>query len=436
MLINKMVSQNRFLLWEKKRKSTYIVFLVLYFLMGLEIGCVNATLWIYVSTVLKTNNPELFYGLIVGCFFAPPILFSPVVSRFADKTRRVKLCLIAVIFLSIAGSILYTINTSPLFPLFGRFLSGFTMAVTPLMVSEVARSYPKENVSKKLIMINGSRLLGYACGPCLSIFCFKTDFWIGSIHITYANVIGPILFVICCITMVFVIFFTHDLSREYDMKAETMERKDIHSASAFSTTKKIFQTKDTLVMIIICIFFGIMDQINFRILPMIVITRLNFSYSVLNVLLMGVAFANIVLVAFLLSQKMSSREVYYAGVISLLSVVLTSLLLLLLYYRVGNVTGWYVMLVVNLLCNVVSFLADQTFTVLVCAKLAHSCNQGLLEGVRLFSIQSGRVVGATCIGMYYSHMKFFYPAATALSIMLLILLILRRKSLSNPVPII
>ncbi|XP_057310702.1 uncharacterized protein LOC130648665 [Hydractinia symbiolongicarpus] len=431
-----MVSQDRFLLWKKKRNSTYIVFLVLYFLMGLELGCVNATLWIYVSTVVKPNNPELFYGLIVGCFFAPPILFSPVLSRFADKTRRVKLCLISVIYLSIAGSILYTIHTSPLFPLFGRFLSGFTMAVTPLMVSEVARSYPKEKVSQKLMMINGSRLIGYACGPCISIFCFKTDFWIGSIHITYANVIGPVLFVICCIILVVVLIFTHDLSREYDMKAESMERKNIPSASAFSTTKKIFQTKDTLLMIIICIFFGVMDQINFRILPMIVITRLNFSYSVLNILLMGVAFANIALVAFLLSWRISNKEVYYTGIISLLSVILTSLLLLLLYYRVGHVTGWYVMLIANLLCNVVFFLSDQTFAVIVCAKLAHSCNQGFLEGVRLFSIQSGRVVGAICIGMYYSHMKFFYPSTTALSIMLLTLLILRRKTLSNPVPVI
>lgn len=199
---------------------------------------------------------------------------------------------------------------------------------------------------------------------------------------------------------------------------------------------KLLQTKDTLLKIIFCIFFGIIEQSTFRILPMIVITRSDFSYSFLNGLLMGVAYTNIFLVAFLIFWKLSGREVYYTVVTSFLSKI-TTLLLFLLYNQIGNnVTLRYMMLVVTLLCNVVYFLADHTFSVITSAKLAHSCNQGVLECVRLFSFQSGHVIDSVCVGVYYSYMNVFYHVLTTLSVVLFTLLILRRKTLSNPLPIV
>lgn len=437
-----MISQLELLKWKKKRTSTYCVFLLLYFLIGLEFGSINATLWIYVSTVLKTGNDKFYYGLINAGFFIPSLFFPPVVSRFVDKTRRVKLCLIIIINLSIAGSCLYTIHFSPIFPFLGRFLSGFGIAMSPLIVSEVARSYKKAELMQRLPALNGSRMFGYAFGPCISIFFMKTNFMIGSIRITYANIIGPILFVISFVLLFAVVFFTHDLSREYDLKADTMDKleeenyKISSNISTLNTLKKIFKTTDTCLVIVMCLFFGIMDQTMFRTVPILIINNLHFKYVFLNGSLVGFAVLNSILIFALVYWKMSNNDVYLTGIASFISIILTTFLLFLLYHRVGSVVAWCITIFLTMCMLVLFMLSDQTFTVVICAKLANSCNQGFLEGIRIVFIQTGRIIGGLFLGIYYGHMNVCYPVVNVVAILFLTIVISRKRTLSNPVPVI
>lgn len=293
-----MLSQTELSCWKTKRSSTYLVFMFFYFVIGLELGCINATLWIYVSTLLKTGNDKLYYGLINAAFYVPSLFFPPIVSRFVDKTRRTKLCLISILCLSLAGSILFPIYVSPLFPLVGRFLSGFTIAVSPLMLSEVARSYTSKELMQRIPLLNGSQVFGYGFGPLISIFFTKVNFWIGWIHITYANVIGPVLFLVNLALLFAVIFFSYDLSREYDMKSHTngknKERKDylVGSESTVDILKRIVQNTDTLLIVTISVFFGIVDQLMCRVLPVLIIDELHFSYTFLNASFIGFSVFN------------------------------------------------------------------------------------------------------------------------------------------------
>ncbi|XP_057310610.1 uncharacterized protein LOC130648576 [Hydractinia symbiolongicarpus] len=404
-----MVSQNDLLKWKKKRASTYVVFLFVYFLIGMEMGCINATLWIYVSTLLKTDNDGLYYGLISTAFFVPSLFFPPIVTRIVDKTRRVKLCLICIMFLSISGSILYPIHVSPLFPLVGRFLSGFSIAAGPLMISEVARSYASKELMQRIPLLNGIMMFGYAFGPCVSVLFLNANLWIGQIHITYANVIGPFLLIVTVVLLIAIIFFSHDLSREYDMKLDTTETNEYNrTETIFDTIKRMFCAPDSLLIIIISVFFGIADQLIFRVLPLLIIQKLNFSYAFLNVVLVGLSLLNTVLIIVLVYRKMSDQQIYYIGVLSVVSIMITSLLQLLIYHKVGNVFVWYIWIILTAITSVVFLLSDHAFSVVVTAKLSFSCNQGFMEGVRTLSLQSGRIIGGVMIGAYYEYMNVFY----------------------------
>lgn len=437
-----MLSETEFLQWKKKRTSTYVVFLFFYFLIGIELGCINATLWIYVSTLLKTGNDKLYYGLINAAFYVPSLIFSPIVSRFVDKTRRMKLCLIGILCLSIAGSILYPIHTSPVFPLVGRFLSGFNIAVAPVMIAEVARSYTSKELMQRIPLLNGIIAIGYAFGPCISILFINIDFWIGGIHITYANVIGPVLFLISVAILLTVIFLSYDLSREYDMKRDTTEANEFNSCklsrseSTMDIIKRILQTADTLLVVTLSVFYGIVDQMMFRVLPILIIDKLHFSYTFLNVSFVACSALNTALVLILVCWKMSDKQLYYTGLVSVISIMIITSLQLLTYHKVGNEKTWYLWIIITLFTLMIFVLSDQTFGVVICAKLAFSYNQGFIEGVRTFAIQSGRIIGGILIGAYFEYMNAFYIGINVVLILFLFVMISRRRTLSNPVPVI
>ncbi|XP_057293811.1 putative transporter AmpG 1 [Hydractinia symbiolongicarpus] len=437
-----MLSQTELLQWKKKRTSTFLVFVVFYFLIGLELGCINATLWIYVSTLLKTGNDKLYYGLITAAFYVPSLFFPPIVTRFVDKTRRMKLCFIGVLCLSIAGSILYPIHTSPVFPLAGRFLSGFNIAFAPVIISEVARSFTSKELMQRIPLLNGIIMIGYAFGPCVSILFINIDFWIGEIHITYANVIGPVLFLISVAILLSVVFLSYDLSREYDMKRDTTEvneytsSKPSRSESTMDIMKRILQTADALLIITLSVFYGIVDQIMFRVLPILIIDKLNFSYAFLNWSFVALSALSTALVLVLVCWKMSDKQLYYTGLVSVISIMIVTSLQLLTYHKVGNEKTWYLWIIITLFALILFLLSDQAFSVVICAKLAFSYNQGFIEGVRTFAVQSGRIIGGLLIGVYFEYMNVFYIGINVVLILFLFVMISRRRSLSNPVPVI
>ena len=163
--------------WYRKRTKTFYVYTLIYFFIGIELGTTTSTLWIYVSTLLHTDNPLLYYGLIHGAYFIPSLWFPPLISRLVDRTRRAKLSITIVNFVVMAGSILYLVQWSPFYPMAGRFLNGFIQALSPIVLSEIARSYPPDETPHKIPVLYSLRMLGFGIGPIITIFFLKTDFW-------------------------------------------------------------------------------------------------------------------------------------------------------------------------------------------------------------------------------------------------------------------
>ena len=184
----KALSEDELLKWQKKRTSTFIVFNLMYLLNGIHAAFMNTTIWVYVTQQIETDQPYLVFGLINAVVFLPSSLLNPFIAYFGDKYRRPKLMLIWTNNLSIIGSILYMLYFSPWYPIVGTTLLGFRFPLQSIMVAEIVRSYPQDEVIKKLSIFANKVYLGLFPTVVILMFFQNVDIYICGLHIRYRNI--------------------------------------------------------------------------------------------------------------------------------------------------------------------------------------------------------------------------------------------------------
>ena len=88
------------------------------------------------------------------------------------------------------------------------------------MVAEIARSYPADEVSRKLPLFSNFYYVGLCPTVVILILFEKVDINIGGLHIQYGNINAIFIIAMTIIIQVFAVFYVHDLSKEYDLKQE------------------------------------------------------------------------------------------------------------------------------------------------------------------------------------------------------------------------
>ncbi|XP_057311331.1 uncharacterized protein LOC130649130 [Hydractinia symbiolongicarpus] len=371
--------------WEQKRKTTFFVYMLLYFFAEFEKSINTATLWFYLTKLMKTNQPVLYYGLISAAVYILPFLLSSVVARFADKTRRIKLIIIIINFVSMLGSILYVISVSPLFPFTGKLLNGCVIILQPLIIGETARSYPSEEIQSKFAYLIVSATLGFMIGPCVVLPFAEIDFCFGQLRVGYGNISGILLLVTIICIQCCVVCFAHDLSREYDMKEAASTDKsssiigDVSKSNGIKVVKKAFKSKVLMFMFALT-FSSVIGSIS---------SGRNFPFLVLNVLLMsykwisaGLIFQGIGLLLpclVVIKTKTGSVVVFWIGVLGQVSLVI----LLTCQYIFVSVHLFFsikvAMLLLYLLTTIFVDFSEQLFLVVAFSKLVSSQHQSYSE---------------------------------------------------------
>ena len=224
--------------WKKKRDMSFVSYLLQSLLDGLQTSIIGASLWIYVATETPANNRKAMFGLIGAVFNLNPMLFGIGVSRWTDRTRKSKQCILLCTGLSAIGSVLFMLPFSPYLLIIGRFMNGFIPTTRPVMFAEISRSYSCEQLQTKLPLMGAMCNFGYAIGPLLAMMFTKVDVWIGKLHLGYGNANGLLLLVLTVIQMIILSIFTHNISDEYDLKAEEQSKsrslQDHNSARSYS----------------------------------------------------------------------------------------------------------------------------------------------------------------------------------------------------------
>ena len=440
--MEKLISENKQTRsWERKRTCTAIVFTLQYFIFGAETTGNAATLWIYVTTLINTDSPALLYGLINASIFIPPILFSTVIGRCFDKTRRVRLCLIIANFMSMIGSVLY-VTSSPYLVLTGKFLQGCSFASRPLMVGEIVRSYQSNELQHKLPILSSAEAFGGAAGPIIMTMFLHTDFRIFDIHVTYANVSGLIFLSLGIVIQVLVVLMVSDLSREFDLKQhyeysivkEDNTEENIRSLK--DVLKNIVTNIDPLFIMIYTFFTIIFITATYRMLPIIIMRTFHYKNIMVNACYMINAITTGTLTLILMFFKITCRQVYLCGVAALLTLLVNAGFLFTFSFDINNAYITAPMLIVYAVLLSIHMLGEIIFAQVVCGKLSKSQNQSFVEGIRIFVMSLGSVLGALIPVYACNNLVYFAIIMSVIIIILLLIAFGRRAHLPYPSPII
>ena len=211
--------------WRRKRTITFRVFHMQCLMLGMEYSVTFLTLWLYLNTLVKTDDKKFFYTVISASYLLAGVLFSVVIGRWIDKTKNIRQAFLICNTLVIIGNCLYVLHYSPWLLVAGRMIGGAGGPLRSVISSEVARCFPANEVLKKFSSIGMAFAIGFIIGPGVNFLFQDVNFMIaGSLQITYANIPGVYMSVFFLFIQICVLKYVRNLSKEYDLKAnETYE---------------------------------------------------------------------------------------------------------------------------------------------------------------------------------------------------------------------
>ena len=202
--------------WIHHRTLQYINFCYATFLLGTTFTIYFQTEYFYFKDVMKTKNPDFYYGLSWACLTMSGAICSVFVSYYGDRTHNIRGISITVSILNIIGNILYMLYYSPYIVLLGQFLAGTTASRSVSGLAEVSRVYCKSKVSLKLSIATIFSALGGLSGPCLT-FAFKyINIEIGDWKLTIANMPGFCMCILSTAQLFLDYFILNNVSNEFD----------------------------------------------------------------------------------------------------------------------------------------------------------------------------------------------------------------------------
>ena len=204
--------------WKQKRRNTVISCVIVSMLWGIEFGIMTATLYTYLKTLIKVEQPEFYYGLIVASYNISTVIFGVISGRILGKYGRVKLYTYLTIVMQVIGNLLYLVPFSPMFPLCGKFLAGFSAAYSSVMTGEIVRIYGNEESTKILYVFNSASSLAFMFAPMVVITYKNINITLFNITINCSNFSGILMAILGVLGVILTMFFVHDCSLEFDMK--------------------------------------------------------------------------------------------------------------------------------------------------------------------------------------------------------------------------
>ena len=430
----------------------------MYLLSGMQSAFQNATIWIYVTRQVMTNKPYLVFAILNAIIFLPSVLLNPFIGYFGDKFRRPKQMLYFTNLLSIAGSLLYLLYYSAWYPIIGSFLLGFRFPLRSIMVAEIARSYPADEVTRKLPLFSNFYYVGLCPTVVILILFEKVDINIGGLHIQYGNINAIFIIAMTVIIQVLAVFYVHDLSKEYDLEQEEStqyeecayeenEMAEIENNGEkrgflvenkfghFENVKRLFTSFDVVLSYFLTFLFGYAELTMLKYIPIVVITKLEYRIIVLNIGLLINSLMSIAIIVFLVRVYITSESAYFVCVIAFLSMIVVGFLFLLMTPTNSYTVNWILVILVYTLFSVF-YLADDVFLVCITAKLVKSDIQSFAESFRLSFKHIASILAGLSIQMVTDYYVDFYISLSLIIATSLCLLLYRRKTLSKPLPLV
>ncbi|PAA46993.1 hypothetical protein BOX15_Mlig002881g3 [Macrostomum lignano] len=171
-----------------KRRLTYLMIALYFFLSGVEYAVILPTMWLYIHETFGATSA--FLGLMLSAFSISDLFCSPIYGRISDKYRCTKYLVIFSNLWEIGGNIMYFMGISLPFLLCSRFVTGVGAGAGAAIVSDIARATNVRERTGVIAMLMACRQVGLVIGPGCNLFLRLVNTSIGPYPLTAYSVPG------------------------------------------------------------------------------------------------------------------------------------------------------------------------------------------------------------------------------------------------------
>ena len=436
--------------WERKRSRAMKAFTCQAAALGMEYSLTFITLWLYLETLIKEEQIVFFYSIVSAAYLSSQVLTSIIFGRIVDRYRNVSLMFFIGNSLIIVGNILYTLPFSSWCLVAGRFLSGGGGCLRSIMTSEIARSFPEEKLSSKFALMGMAFGLGFVLGPAINFAFINANFWIGSVHITYANAPGLYLAVIFIMVQIMAIFLVSDLSKEYDLKQHYVNKILLNEKEPLlgNNDRKISKKKNRIsscivlnailkhfdTFLILAFSFTLMYCLVAMDLwqPLIVVELMKWGVLELNIIIFYYGFAAVVIMLLLSYRPLSNHHMVYFSILCTLSITVLLLIVVTFTLYHTNLVLNIILWVVYGTLTAVVVVMEEIFLIGIMAKMTSSSVQAFTESIRLAASRSGALMALLSAAPVFPYLHYFCACLATLTFIGAAVLFCRRKPFQNP----
>ena len=144
-----------------------------FFLSGCETYLIAPTAWIYIKSLDQTR---FFLALALSAFNVGVIIAAPVSGFLTDRLGNPRFIFLFSCVTKVFAYIVYSINLSAYFPLFGRLISGLSEMGVTVLLGQIALQPEKESRVGNFVILDSAYCLGAVFGPGIGSFItFRTN---------------------------------------------------------------------------------------------------------------------------------------------------------------------------------------------------------------------------------------------------------------------
>ena len=204
-----------------------------FFLQGCETYFIAPTAWYYIKSLGQT---KLFLAFVLCSYNAGAVISGPLTGFITDRVGQPRLIFLCCLSVKVLAYVIYSVNLSPYFPLFGRLMSGLGNGTVSIILGQITLQMDEKRRAEYFVFLEGIYCLGSAFGPGIGSFItFRVSIlgW----HISEGNSPGIVL------AMLWFLFLIASVLLPNDIWAETGVRNEISVSAENQSDHKHSLTK-------------------------------------------------------------------------------------------------------------------------------------------------------------------------------------------------
>ena len=203
------------------------------FLVGIEAYSIVPTAWYYIKSLEQT---KFFLALVVCAYDVGAMLAGPIAGYITDRAGNPRSMFIFSCVLRLIACMVYSINFSAYFPLFGRLFMGLGGMGTSILLAQIALQTNEESRGRNFVFVETVYCLGAVFGPVIgSIITFRVNVF--GWRIDEGNSPGIVLAIIWLLFLIFSLILPTDIwvssgeSQDVELNSNSTDDEDAKSQS-------------------------------------------------------------------------------------------------------------------------------------------------------------------------------------------------------------